>query len=163
MPKTSSVDKLLADTGGFGMATTAVGFKPDDCVAVLEALNIRKMPRIWSCGDMMVLLVSGHAGQVCRTLQAQGISFNYATYPVKDSMHANQAGQVRYGHDGTDMNTNLVPDPQLAAIYNRSLPGESAMDDVTRFRICHVCCGQEPWDDREANGQMHKLRALLSQ
>ena len=145
------------------MATTAIGFKPDDCVAVLEALNIRKMPRIWSCGDMMVLLVSGNAGPVGRQLMAAGISFNYASYSIKESMTANQAGQYRYGHDGTEMYTNLVPDPQLAAIYNRSLPGENAMDDVTRFRICHVCCGQEPWDDREANGQMHKLRILLSQ
>lgn len=145
------------------MATTAIGFKPDDCVAVLEALNIRKMPRIWSCGDMMVLLVSGQAGKVGKPLQAAGLSFNYATYPVKESMAASQAGQVRYGHDGTEMYSNLVPDPQLAGVYSRFLPGDSVVDDVTRFRICHVCCGQEPWDDREANGQMHKLRNLLSQ
>lgn len=145
------------------MTTTAIGFKPDDCVAVLEALNIRKMPRIWSCGDMMVLLVSGHAAPVRHQLQEVGISFNYATYPVKDSMSASARGQVRYGHDGTELHSNLVPDPQLAAVYNRSLPGEQSMDDVMRFRVCFVCCGQEPWDDREANGQMHKLRNLLSQ
>lgn len=145
------------------MATTAIGFKPDDCVAVLEALNIRKMPRIWSCGDMMVLLVSGLASSVRQQLQAAGISFNYASYPVKDSMRANQAGQLRYGHDGTIMHSNLVPDPQLAGVYSHFLPGDSVVDDVMRFRICHVCCGQEPWDDREANGQMHKLRNLLSQ
>lgn len=145
------------------MATTVIGFKPDDCVAVLTALNIRKMPRIWSCGDMMVLLVSGHAGQVCRALQAAGLSFNYASYPVKGSMYANQSGQVRYGHDGTELYSNLVADPQLAGVYSRFLPGDAAIDDVTRFRVCHVCCGQEPWKDREANGQMHKLRNLLSQ
>lgn len=145
------------------MATTAIGFKPDDCVAVLTALNIRKMPRIWSCGDMMVLLLSGFAGQPARTLQAAGLSFNYASYPKKESMYANQAGQVRYGHDGTEMFSNLVPDPGLASVYEKYLPRERDMDDVTRFRICHVCCGQEPWDDREANGQMHKLRNLLSQ
>lgn len=145
------------------MATTAIGFKPDDCTAVLEALNIRKMPRIWSCGDMMVLLVSGHAGQVCRALQADGLSFNYATYPVKDSMHANQAGQVRYGHDGTEMFSNLIPNMEMAAVYELFLPDDSVVDDVLRYRICHVCSGQEPWDDREANGQMHKLRNLLSQ
>lgn len=145
------------------MATTAIGFKPDDCVAVLEALNIRKMPRIWSCGDMMVLLVSSQAGPVGRALKAAGISFNYATYTVKDSMCALQRGQVRYGHDGTEMHSNLHTDPQLAAVYERFLPGDSVVDDVMRFRICHVCCGQEPWDDREANGQMHKLRNLLTQ
>lgn len=145
------------------MATTAIGFKSDDCVAVLEALNIRKMPRIWECGDMTVLLLSGQAGKIGKALQAAGLSFNYATYPVKDSMSASQRGQVRYGHDGTELFSNLYPDPQLAAVYERFLPRESSMDDVTRFRICYVCCGQEPWDDREANGQMHKLRNLLSQ
>jgi hypothetical protein len=145
------------------MATTAIGFKPDDCVAVLEALNIRKMPRIWSCGDMMVLLVSGNVSPIRLTLQAAGISFNYACFPVKDSMSANQRGQFRYGHDGTIMHSNLVPDPQLAAIYSQYLPGETSMDDVTRFRICYVCCGQDSWDDREEHGQMHKLRNLLSQ
>lgn len=162
MPKTSSANPLNVKWV-YGMATTAIGFKPDDCVAVLVALNIRKMPRIWSCGDMMVLLVSGHAGKVCPELKAAGLSFNYATYPVKDSMQANQSGQVRYGHDGTEMYSNLVPDPQLAGVYNRFLPGDSVLDDVMRFRICHVCCGQESWEDREANGQMYKLRNLLTQ
>jgi hypothetical protein len=158
MPKTSS-----AKTRYYTVATTAIGFKPDDCVAVLEALNIRKMPRIWSCGDMMVLLVSVQGGPVRDALWAAGISFNYACFPVKDSMSANQRGQFRYGHDGTIMHSNLVPDPGLAAVYERYLPRERGMDDVTRYRICHVCCGQESWDDREANGQMHKLRNLLTQ
>lgn len=145
------------------MATTAIGFKPDDCTAVLEALNIRKMPRIWSCGDMMVLLVSGKAGPVGTALKGAGLSFNYATYFVKDSLTASSAGQFRYGHDGTPIHSNLVPDMQLAAVYERHLPRDNVMDDVMRFRVCFVCCGQEPWDDREANGQMHKLRNLLSQ
>lgn len=145
------------------MATTAIGFKPDDCVAVLEALNIRKMPRIWSCGDMMVLLVSGNAAKVNKPLQAAGISYNYATYAVANTMHASQSGQVRYGHDGTLMSLNLVPSPELAAVYNRHLPNETSLDDVNRFRICHACCGQDSWQNREENGQMHKLRNLLSQ
>lgn len=145
------------------MATTVIGFKSEDCVAVLEALNIRKMPRIWSLSDMMVLVLSGYAGKPCNALQAQGISFNYASFPVKGSMAASQRGQIRYGHDGTLMSLNLIPDPQLAELYNKNLPGESSLDDSERFRICLVCCGQEPWEGREENGQMHKLRNLLTE
>jgi hypothetical protein len=154
--------KHFTDTRGIGMATTAIAFKPEDCVAVLEALNVKQMPRIWSLGDMMVMLRSGQAGPIRRTLQAQGISFNYASYGNSTAMSPGQAGQVRYGHDGTEMHLNLVPDPQLAAIYSRQLPGENALDDVNRMRICFVCCGQDSWDDREANGQMHKMRLLLT-
>lgn len=144
------------------MTTTAIAFKSDDCVAVLEALEIRKMPRIWSLGDLTVLLVSGQAGPKGRALQARGISFNYASYGNNSTMRPAQAGQCRYGPDGEVFFINLVPDPQLAAIYNKYLPGEHSLDDVQRMRICFVCCGQDSWDNREENGQMHKMRLLLT-
>lgn len=162
MPKTSSAEPF-AIKWGYGMTTTVIAFKPDDCVAVLEALGIRRMPRTWVCGDMRVVSLSGSATAILFDLEKAGISFNYAAFPVKDSMSANARGQVRYGHDGTVMRSNLVPDVGLAGLYSQSLPGESVIDDTTRYRICYVCCGQESWDNREEHGQMHKLRNLLSE
>lgn len=144
------------------MATTVIAFKVDDCVAVLDALNIKQMPRIWSLGEMMVILRSGLAGKTVSPLQDAGISFNYASYARSDSMSPVSAGQVRYGHDGTELVLNLVPDVQLAAVYNRHLPGENALDDIVRLRVCYVCCGQDSWQNREAHGQMHKMRLLLT-
>ena len=145
------------------MATTVIAFRPADRVAVLDALGIHRMPRIWACGDMQVLALSSATNKVLDALEINGISFNYATFPVKGSMSANSRGQVRYGHDGTVLHTNLVPDHTLAGVYSQSLPVEKVMDDVTRYRICFVCCGQDSWDNREENGQMHKMRNLLSQ
>lgn len=162
MPKISSADPLTIKWG-YGMATTMVAFKPDDLVAVLEALSIHRMPRVWLCGDMRVLALSSGSNKVIDALTLQGISFNFATFPHKESMSASARGQVRYGHDGTVMYLNLIPDPGLAGVYSQSLLNDDKMDDVTRLRICVVCCGQESWEDREANGQMHKLRNLLSQ
>lgn len=145
------------------MTTTVIAFKPDDCVAVLEALGIRRMPKTWVCGDMQTMALSSQSNKVIEALEKAGISFNFAAFPVKDSMSTNSRGQVRYGHDGTVMYSNLVPDIELAGLYGQSLPGESVIDDATRYRICYVCCGQESWDNREENGQMHKLRNLLSE
>lgn len=145
------------------MAKTYFAFKPDDCVAVLEALSVKNMPStLRTIGDMMVVARNGQAGKLARLLEDQGISFNYASYAQVNSMSATQAGQVRYGHDGTVQFANLVPDPQLAAIYNLHLPTENYIDDKERLRLCFVCCGQESWDDREENGQMHKMRLLLT-
>ncbi|AXC36518.1 hypothetical protein HOT57_gp74 [Pseudomonas phage phCDa] len=145
------------------MATTFFAFHPDDCVEVLEALDVKRMPSVLrTVGDLMVLFRSGQAGKLTQLLEDRGISFNYASYAWAQSMSASQAGQVRFGHDGTVQLTNLVPDPQMSALYNRNLPGEELLDDIQRIRICFVCCGQEPWDDREANGQMHRMRLLLT-
>lgn len=155
--------KHFADTWGDPMATTFFAFQPDDCVAVLEALDVKQMPgTLRTVGDLMVVSRGGKTGDLVVLLMAQGISFNYARYAWADSMSASQAGQVRYGHDGTSQFTNLVPDPQMAALYNRALPGEDLLDDIQRTRICFVCCGQESWDGREENGQMYKMRLLLT-
>lgn len=145
------------------MANTVIAFKPDDCVAVLEALGIHRMPKTWVCGDMQILSLSGSSAGILYRLKSAGISFNFASFPVKDSMSANARGQVRYGHDGTVLHANLVPDYVLAGAYGHYLPSELEMDDVTRCRICYVCCGQDSWDNREEYGQMHKLRNLLSE
>lgn len=145
------------------MATTYFAFKPDDCVEVLEALNVKRMPSVLrTVGDLMVLSRGGQGNVLMELLENRGISFNYATYAWADSMSAKRAGQVRYGHDGTIQYTSLIPDPQLAAIYNQSLPGECELDDVQRLRVCYVCCGQDSWDNREEHGQMHKMRLLLT-
>ena len=170
MPKTSLLEgyldraaKHFADTWGTSVATTFFAFHPEDRVAVLEALDVKNMPStLRTVGDLMVVSRNGQAGKLARLLEDRGISFNYASYTWAQSMSAMQAGQVRYGHDGTVQFTNLVPDPQMAALYNRNLPGEDLLDDIQRIRICFVCCGQESWNDREANGQMHKMRLLLT-
>ena len=144
------------------MATTAIAFKSDDCVAVLEALGVRKMPRIWNLGDLMVILRSGLTKETTQALQDQGISFNFARYPWANGMTPSGAGQCRYGPDGEMYFINLVPDVQLVGIYNRYLPGEDSLSDTDRLKICHVCCGQDSWDSRLENGQMHKMRLLLT-
>lgn len=155
--------KFLADTWGNDMATTYFAFKPDDCVAVLEALNVKNMPKILhTVGDMMVLARTEQPGKLAKLLEDQGISFNYASYAWADSMSATQAGQVRYGHDGTTQFLNLGYDPNIAAVYERFLPREHVIDDVQRLRLCFVCCGQDSWDNREAHGQMRKMRLLLT-
>ncbi|MBO6276784.1 MAG: hypothetical protein J6N20_05030 [Pseudomonas sp.] len=145
------------------MATTYFAFHPDDCVEVLEALDVKQMPSVLrTVGDLMVLARSGQAEKLAKLLEDRGISFNYASYAWAQSMSPKRAGQIRYGHDGTTSDFNLVPDPQMAALYNRNLPGEELLDDIQRLRICYVCCGQESWDNRQENGQMHKMRLLLT-
>lgn len=145
------------------MATTFFAFHPDDCVVVLQALDVNRMPStLRTVGDLMVLSRGGKTAVLVRLLEDQGISFNYARYAWANSMSAIQAGQVRYGHDGTVQLTNLVPDPMMAALYSMHLPREHLLDDTERTRICFVCCGQESWDNREENGQMHKMRLLLT-
>lgn len=144
------------------MSTTYFAFKEEDTVEVLKALDVRQMPKIWSLGDLWVLSRSGPAVLKVEALKAAGLSFNYASYNAKTSMTAAVSGQIRYGHDGTDMDSHLVPDIQLAAMYNKHLPGENVLDDVVRMRICYVCCGQQSWEGRSENGQMHKLRLFLT-
>lgn len=144
------------------MPSTLFAFKESDTNAIIEALG-SSIGYIWHLGDMTVLSRSGAAALKVEALVAAGLSFNYASYNVKSSMSPAVSGQIRYGHDGTSMFSPLVPDLQLSAIYNKFLPGEERLDDTERFRICHVCCGQESWDNREENGQMHKLRNLLSE
>lgn len=144
------------------MPSTVIAFKDDDFVAVLTALGVKQnTPHLWSAGDMWVIQRSGSAGKFCGLLKEQGLSFNYAEFIDGKTMSARQRGQQRYGHDGTEMHSNLFPDPEMAAVYDRFLPREDRLDDVMRFRICLVCCGQEPWDGKTENGQMYKLRQLL--
>lgn len=144
------------------MPTIALGFLEEDTVPVLEALGVKKMPRIWRLNDMTVLLVSGKWSEKLRLLGAAGISYNYAVFMTPTCMSPRLAGQVRYGHDGTENDQNLVPDPGLASMYGRLLPGDSVIDDTTRLRICYVCCGQDSWHNRIEHGEMHKLRLLLT-
>lgn len=160
---TSSDDVLDTIKWGYDMVSTYIAFKEDDMVAVLEALEVRQMPQVWYLGDMCVMSRSGPAVLKVESLRAAGVSFNYASYNTKESMVPAKAGQIRFGHDGTEMDQNLVPDPPMAAVYSKFLPGENRLNDTERLRICYVCCGQSDWETRHANGQMHKMRRLLSQ
>lgn len=142
---------------------TVFGFLTEDLTAVLQALEIKNMPRAWILEDMTALYIGANCRGRCKALESAGISYNYAEFRDKGAMIARQSGQVRYGHDGTLLHHNLVHDLQLMYMYERSLRTVTNLDMPARNRICLVCCGQESWDNREENGQMHKLRNLLSQ
>src|SRR5216117_285045 len=120
MPQTSSDDALDALSWGYGiMVSTYIAFIEEDMVDVLEALEVRQMPQIWYLGKFCVMPRSGPAVLKVEALMEAGISFNYANYNLKTSMTPAKAGQLRYGHDGTEMHINLVPNPELAAAFNR--------------------------------------------
>lgn len=162
MPPTSSVDVFDTIKWGYAMSTTYFAFKEEDTVEMLKALDVRQMLKIWYLGDLCVLSRSGPAVLKVEALKAAGVSFNYASYNAKTSMVPAVSGQVRYGHDGTDMDSHLVPDTQLAYMYNKHLPGDARLDDTERLRITYVCCGQQSWDNRTENGLMHKMRRFLT-
>lgn len=144
------------------MVTTFIAFIEEDTVEVLTALEVKQMPKIWHLGELGVIERSGPAVLKVEALMAAGISFNYASYNVKDSLTPAKHGQVRYGHDGTEMHFNLVPDHQLIHQYDQELRFRTGLDIVARTRITHVCSGQDSWGGRIENGQMHKLRLLLT-
>lgn len=169
MPQTSPADKytawarkLLADTWGIQMVTTYIAFVEEDTVAVLTALEIKQMPKIWYLGELGVIARSGPAVLKVEALMQQGISFNYTSYNMKDAMVPAKQGEVRYGHDGTALHLNLLTDHNLAYMYTAELMRRTSLEQNERTRIAHVCCGQSSWDDREANGQMYKMRLLLT-
>ena len=144
------------------MVTTFIAFIEEDTVEVLTALEVKQMPKIWHLGELGVIERSGPAVLKVEALMAAGISFNYASYNVKDSLTPAKHGQVRYGHDGTEMHFNLVPNPELMHHYSKELLIRTGLDTNQRTRISHVCSGQDTWDNRKENGQMHKLRRLLT-
>lgn len=155
-------NKIMADTWGFTMVTTYIAFMGEDTVAVLEALEVRQMPNIWHLGELAVISCSGPAVLKVEALQAAGISFNYTSYNTKVALVPAKQGEVRYGHDGTVMQLNLMTDHNLNYLYTAELMCRTSLDQTERTRIAHVCCGQSSWDGRIANGEMHKMRLLLT-
>lgn len=169
MPKTSPANssqamanKLMADTWGFIMVTTYIAFVEEDTVSVLEALEVKQMPNIWHLGELAVISRSGPAVLKVEALQAAGISFNYTSYNTKLALVPAKQGEVRYGHDGIALHHNLLTDHSLNYMYTAELMRRTSLDQIERTRIAHVCCGQNSWDNRTANGEMHKLRRLLT-
>lgn len=161
MPKTSSANLQIQWV--YGKVQTIFGFLSEDLGRVLEIFEMPFMPAVVVMDDMTVISVTVDCRHRCNLLDAAGISYNYAEFRNAGSMTARQSGQVRYGHDGTLLHSNLVHDLQLMHLYDLYLRTSTGLDIAMRNRVCLVCCGQESWDNREENGQMHKMRNLLSQ
>ena len=145
------------------MSATYICFIREDYAAVLEALQIAGSRHIWDVDNMRVMRINKNSFALWGILQDAGISHNFAEYTHSSTGTPKYAGQIRFGHDGTRILCPLVPDLNLACAYQANLSGIVSISAEDIARASYVCCGQESWDNREENGQMHKMRNLLSQ
>ena len=162
MPKTSSAN-LLQIKWVYGKVQTVFCFKADDLVDALLAVGINKVPKAWYVDDMVAISFRGSSAPLVAMFLSVGVSFNFAEYREGPSTMPRISGQIRYGHDGTAIRSNLIPDQALMSVFNMSLRHCRDLNPEECVRVGQVCCGQESWDNREENGQMHKMRNLLSQ
>jgi hypothetical protein len=143
------------------MAQTYIAAPGEDLQLLLDAIGAGRVQAQHNVDDLVVLVLNGHAGKNLQVLKKAGLSFNYASFAHKTPCSATEVGQCRYGHDGEVMFHNLVPDRELSQALVR-LIDRKEFDGPELYRIVLVCCGTESWDSRHENGQMYKMRCLLS-